>query len=405
MQPHDSPWCCAVILAMTLLTLRPGSALADPPRGSGDRVTILLNPTSTSTGDDVLIADIARVETTNSTLKAQIESLDLATAPSPGQSTIITPRLVEFRLRVAGIHSRDIVIRGTDVELKGGGGAGEQRADRTVNRRAATDVAAIRYASLAEDKPSPLLSSSRDLSPPNLPRPAPARTDELDRNQTVAETVIAVARRTILQQLPWDEQDISFRLVQPLGRDVELAGPRENCQFAADIRTSGPPVGRVTVDVTIDCKGQAPIVVPVSFDVRHYVNVVQTARPIPRGRQIQKEDLYLNRWDVSGLSDYCTQTELLVGRVAGRTIPALQIIKEQDLERSASTLAPAGRTVVIKRQDRIQMTAVVGDLKISVRGEAMQDGRLGETIRVQNVESKQIVSGKVLSAEEVEISY
>jgi flagella basal body P-ring formation protein FlgA len=42
---------------------------------------------------------------------------------------------------------------------------------------------------------------------------------------------------------------------------------------------------------------------------------------------------------------------------------------------------------------------------VTVSGEAMQDGRMGDTIRVQNTESKSIVQGKIISAEEVEIAF
>ena len=206
--------------------------------------------------------------------------------------------------------------------------------------------------------------------------------------------------------MPWNEEEVVFRLAQPLGREPKLIDPTSDFTYSAQVRQSGAPVGRVTVDVTVNCAGQAPVEIPVCFDVRHYENVVTTARPIARGRKIQQEDLYLNRWDVTGMVDYCTRPDQLIGRVAIRTLPALLILKDQDLEEgSFDGTGTAVRPVVIKRQDRVQMTVKVGDLKYSMRGEALQDGRVGETIQVQNIESKNIIRGKVLGADEVEIAY
>ena len=94
----------------------------------------------------------------------------------------------------------------------------------------------------------------------------------------------------------------------------------------------------------------------------------------------------------------------MVGRVVSRPLTALQAIREQDLERGPASQTGPDQRVVIKRQDRVALVAKVGDLNISVRGEALQDGRIGQTIRVQNVESKSIVQGPALSAEEGEIT-
>jgi flagella basal body P-ring formation protein FlgA len=86
-------------------------------------------------------------------------------------------------------------------------------------------------------------------------------------------------------------------------------------------------------------------------------------------------------------------------------VAAAQIVREKDLDKASETQANGDQSVRIKRADRVKILGRIGNLAVTVSGEAMQDGRMGDTIRVQNTESKSIVQGKIISAEEVEIAF
>ena len=49
--------------------------------------------------------------------------------------------------------------------------------------------------------------------------------------------------------------------------------------------------------------------------------------------------------------------------------------------------------------------AKVGQLRLTAVGEALQDGLAGEMIRVRNVDSNKIVSGRVLECAVVEVGF
>jgi flagella basal body P-ring formation protein FlgA len=61
--------------------------------------------------------------------------------------------------------------------------------------------------------------------------------------------------------------------------------------------------------------------------------------------------------------------------------------------------------VLIKTRDLVKIVAVVGSAHIEATGEAQQDGRLGEIIRVKNVESNRIVNGRIESRGVVLVDY
>lgn len=58
---------------------------------------------------------------------------------------------------------------------------------------------------------------------------------------------------------------------------------------------------------------------------------------------------------------------------------------------------------LIKARDLVRLVTTIGTAQIVANGEAQQDGRLGEVIRVRNVDSNRIVSGKVESREVVTV--
>jgi flagella basal body P-ring formation protein FlgA len=51
--------------------------------------------------------------------------------------------------------------------------------------------------------------------------------------------------------------------------------------------------------------------------------------------------------------------------------------------------------VVVKARQRVTITAKIGDLEVTAAGEAMSDGKVGQPIKVTNLDSKKVVSATV----------
>jgi flagella basal body P-ring formation protein FlgA len=388
----------SVAQAAMLLVGGGAYALSAPPRATTSGVVISLYPKCDVASHEILVADVARVETANAALKSQIESLDLTDAPAPGEAAAVSAKTIEFRLRMAGFDTKSFTIKGTQSEVTTAGKTRRVRDER---------IEPVRTTSYVPARSAQFESPTSELE---VESPAPSKrsrvTEEVGgTGQSIEDAIVAAARKVVLDQLPWPVDDLSFRLAQPLGRDAKLFDTGERYTCVAELRGNGPPVGRVNVDVTMKSERQAPIEISVALEVRHFETVVATARPVAKGRKIQKEDLYMHRWDVTSATDYTTQPDQLIGRTALRTLAAAQIVREKDLDKATETQANGDQSVRIKRADRIKILARIGNLAVTVSGEAMQDGRMGDTIRVQNTESKSIVQGKIISAEEVEIAY
>jgi hypothetical protein len=63
------------------------------------------------------------------------------------------------------------------------------------------------------------------------------------------------------------------------------------------------------------------------------------------------------------------------------------------------------RPIVVKSRDRVRMIVHLGPVNVVAAGEALQDGRSGQSIRIRNVDSNKTVQGRVLGPGVVEVEY
>jgi flagella basal body P-ring formation protein FlgA len=89
----------------------------------------------------------------------------------------------------------------------------------------------------------------------------------------------------------------------------------------------------------------------------------------------------------------------LMGQRARRPIAAGRAIENDDLE------AAGPSAVVIHQSDLVHLVAAVGPLQVRARGQALQEGRLGQLIQVRNTDSQSIVTGRVKDRSTVEVDY
>ncbi len=115
--------------------------------------------------------------------------------------------------------------------------------------------------------------------------------------------------------------------------------------------------------------------------------VVVAAANLPAGHVLQRESLKLDRLDAEKVSKgHYLELQGLEGQELVRAVRAGEAIRVSDLRQA----------LLVRRGDLVLMT--VGrpqTFEISVQAEAMQDGKMGEQIRLRNNESGRMLSGIV----------
>ena len=355
----------------------------------------------------IRLGDIATITGGTAALRDQLKQLDLEEGLSHGGSVTILPSQVEFRLQIAGVRVDHVSIRGQRSCVE----ASDCNSTPDAQRGASTATSwrkppATKLAS-AGDRRNETKEASKSnevtVEIPRLikPRRAADVAASLTEEGPLEQTIIQAAKDCVCSKLPWPASSIEIRVAQPLSNEVRRVASAIGYECVAELQSRGPAIGRVQVRVDADGPDGQQFEVPVVLDVRHFDRVVLTTKAIERGHVITADDLYIDRQEVTDLSDYCSSSSSLIGSTTKRSLRALAAIRPNDVQ----TVDRTENAVLIKRREHVKMTAHIGTLNVSAMGEALQEGRLGDPIRLRNIESNTVVQGKVVGPNEVEIVF
>jgi flagella basal body P-ring formation protein FlgA len=210
--------------------------------------------------------------------------------------------------------------------------------------------------------------------------------------------IAALARQVLEQKLPGRVEDVAIQLVQPV-RLPPLSADGEDIHLEAEVRSSVVVPCRVLVEVGVYIRGARRLGLPVYLDVKKLQSMPVAVRRLEIGDTFGSDNIRVERVPVENSQRVVVESAGLMGRHARRAISAGRIIEPEDVETDTPT------AVVIHQNDLVQLLAKVGPLQVKTRGEAQQNGRVGQLIQVRNVDSKAIVTGRVLDRSSVEVEY
>ncbi len=192
-----------------------------------------------------------------------------------------------------------------------------------------------------------------------------------------------IFRDHVLQAAPWPEDEITLESIR-VPEDVAL--PEGALRW--DIRENGNTdyLGNVSATLTFYVDSRQIRRVPLSARVSITREVVRAVRRIQRGNLIDKADVQrVRETSMRGRGNTLVDPEEAVGKRASRSI------------RSGSTLTEAmvEDPPVVERGSSVIILAESENLRITTRGEALEDGRHGEPIRVRNLQSGKELSSTV----------
>lgn len=212
--------------------------------------------------------------------------------------------------------------------------------------------------------------------------------------QTVSgEQLAAAADEGLRRQLgPGEAGTVSASLV---GSPADVLVPLGRVDLKADmpggIRFNVP----TTVVVAVSVDGRPVTNVSLRYNVKAYQQVVVAARNIAARETITAENVRLERREVGKISGYLTDMGKLLGQTARQPITAGTPLSE----------AAVDKPIAVKRGAGVTIVARTGEMVVAASGRALQDGREGEIIRVQNLTSKRLLNARVVDANTVEVIF
>lgn len=132
-----------------------------------------------------------------------------------------------------------------------------------------------------------------------------------------------------------------------------------------------------------------------SASINQNRRVAIASEPISRDTVIQPEMVAWKERDI-GLSGgrLVDSAEDLVGKKLTRSLNAGKPFKTNYLE------AP----IVVERRSQVTLRYTVGSMQVTTKGEAQEDGSVGDRIEVENLTSEETVVGRVINENIVEVS-
>lgn len=285
------------------------------------------------------LGDLATVECKDRTLRESIEAIDMPSLKEGENSLTVTRRQVQTRLLFAGYSTNEFV-------LKGANSVTASYSEQKTITDADVEQAALR--SVAE-------MLGREVSEFRVLLNSP-----------------------VMQNIPQNMKD--------------LDDPR------IEVRPQRAGLGMVPMQVQIWDGKELKRMVPVTCEVRkkHRVAVARVSlssdQPVSV-QQIAFEERFLDK-QVDELT-----FDQVVGQTVRAGVQAGSVIQVRDMRTSVN-----GGKVVIKKGNFVTATASTGRLRVSLRdAEALQDGALGDSIRLRNRQTGETIVGEVIGVGRVVI--
>lgn len=198
------------------------------------------------------------------------------------------------------------------------------------------------------------------------------------------------AEQFVQGQMPPGEQGVVVRAgrLDPRLRLARCGGPLE-----AALLSGARLAANMSIEVGCHVGADWTIYVPVSIESR--IHVWALRRPESAGARLTTADLLPESRLVSGVAaGYVTNLALLGRSTLRHPMPAGAVLHDGDL------LAD----FMVRQGQHVTLVASIGGIRVRAGGVALQDGRYGALIRVQNPSSKKVIQGTVAGSDVVDVS-
>lgn len=122
---------------------------------------------------------------------------------------------------------------------------------------------------------------------------------------------------------------------------------------------------------------------------------VVPTRAVARGEVLREQDVAVERRPKSALqADIVRDRAVAIGMAAQQALRPGQVIRDADLTRPQ----------LVKRGEPVMIVYEVPGITLTARGKAEENGSLGDTVNVLNVQSKRVIQGVVTASGQVKVT-
>ncbi len=214
------------------------------------------------------------------------------------------------------------------------------------------------------------------------------------RHQLIKGTEFVEAALAFFKRNPPGDSICQFDAIgKP--RDLVLPGESKDIKLSARlVKSSVRNQGKVRI--TAFCDGKEIGLRELTFRFKYNSRRLVAQVDIPPGTVISPENVKAEKF----ISNYPESADWIApyGLVARRSLRAKTVIRP-------GMIGPAKPKVLLKRHQNVVIKISMFGLLVTANGKTMQEGRLGEYIKVQNVDSQRVIVARVNEDGSVEPVY
>ncbi len=204
------------------------------------------------------------------------------------------------------------------------------------------------------------------------------------RHQIIKGSAFVEAALAFLKKNLPDDSICQFDAIG-IAKDLVMPGESKDIKLSARlVKSSVRNQGKVRI--TALCDGKETGLRELTFRFKYNSRRLVAQVDIPPGTVISPENVKTEKV----ISNYPESADLAspYGLVARRLIPAKTVIRP-------GMTGPAKPKVLVKRHQNVVIKISMFGLLVTANGKTMQEGRLGEYIKVQNVDSQRVILARV----------
>ena len=215
-----------------------------------------------------------------------------------------------------------------------------------------------------------------------LALPEMALAGRADTMNSLTEMVRGSAESFVRDRVTMPADSVAVAIALPMFA-VE---PHEVVDFSLDLFSSKPVVGTVPVKVTFLLDGGGTLTYAVTARVRVYATVLVAAERLNRHEIVTGGALRAETREITRLTDaYFTMPAEVAGKRARRVISPGNMLRASDVEAVPLVDRGAGVTVAV----------LLGKVTVTSKAKALEDGEMGELIKVQDLTTGKRLVGTV----------
>ncbi len=203
------------------------------------------------------------------------------------------------------------------------------------------------------------------------------------------------AKEYLLSILPMADRETTIELVRFPG---DQWVPRKRSEVDIDISLVDSSKDRGNMDLIASATSNSiPLFkVPVNFKVRVFEYVAISKKRIGRHRNLSRENIFIDKRETTNMRGIAfSSMKDIIGKMTTRAVQPNTILTEGIVE-----IPPT-----VTQGSLIKLFITAKGFKIVTKGLAQQTGYTGEVIKVQNLDSKKILYGKIIDSDKIQIVF